>query len=111
MKNMNNVEKLMKAVELEMTINKVSQRMETELLLNETYMEYIDKKYEDKLRDLELVENVRRRMTDLMLLITELKDVEHQAISIKDMEIYWKCENRIAKMMNQMEILRSKYDL
>ena len=108
---MNNINNLMKSVELEMAMNKINQRMETDLLLNEAYMEYIDKKYRDKLRDLELVENVRRRMTNLMVLITQLKDIEHQAIVIKDMELYWKCEQRIAKMINQMEILRSKYDL
>lgn len=108
---MNNINNLMKSVELEHNMNKVSQRMENELLLNEAYMEFIDKKYENKLRDLQLVENVRRRMTNLTILITELKDIEHQAIVIKDMELYWKCEQRIAKMMNQMEILRSKYDL
>ena len=108
---MNNINNLMKSVELEMVMNKINQRMETDLLLNEAYMEYIDKKYRDKLRDLELVENVRRRMTNLMVLITQLKDIEHQAIVIKDMELYWKCEQRIAKMINQMEILRSKYDL
>lgn len=108
---MNNINNLMKAVELEYNMNKITQRMETDLLLNEAYMEYIDKKYEDKLGDLELVENVRRRMTNLMVLITQLKDIEHQAIVIKDMELYWKCEQRIAKMINQMEILRSKYDL
>lgn len=108
---MNNINNLMKSVELEYNMNKITQRMETDLLLNEAYMEYIDKKYEDKLRDLELVENVRRRMTNLMILVTQLKDIEHQAIVIKDMELYWKCEQRIAKMINQMEILRSKYDL
>jgi hypothetical protein len=30
---------------------------------------------------------------------------------IKDMELYWICENKIARMINQMEIMRSKYDL
>lgn len=108
---MNNKNNLMKSVELEHNMNKVSQRMENELLLNEVYMEFIDKKYENKLRDLQLVENIRRRMLNLTILITELKDIEHQAIVIQDMELYWKCEQRIAKMINQMELLRSKYDL
>lgn len=107
----NNINDLMKSVELEYNMNKITQRMENELLLNEAYIEFIDKKYENKLRDLQLVENVRRRMINLTILITQLKDIEHQAIVIKDMELYWKCEQRIAKMINQMEILRSKYDL
>ncbi len=106
-----NIENLMKSVGLEHEMNKVEKRMEIEMALNSAWMKFIDKKYEDKLRDLELVENVRRRMTTLCVLITELKDIEHQAIVIKDMELYWKCENRIAKMIDQMEILRSKYDL
>jgi hypothetical protein len=107
----NNINDLMKSVELEYNMNKITQRMNNELILNEAYMEFIDKKYENKLRDLQLVENVRRRMVNLTILITQLKDIEHQAIVIKDMELYWKCEQRIAKMINQMEILRSKYDL
>ena len=107
----NNMNNIMKSVGLEMELKKVEKRMEIEMISNDVYMEFIDKKYEDKLRDLELVENIRRRMTTLCVLITSLKDIEHQAIVIKDMELYWKCENKIARMMNQMEIMRSKYDL
>ena len=102
----NDMNNIMKSVGLEMELNKVEKRMEIEMMSNDVYMEFIDKKYEDKLRDLELVENIRRRMTTLCVLITSLKDIEHQAIVIKDMELYWKCENKIARMMNQMELLK-----
>lgn len=106
----NDMNNIMKAVELEMELKQISQSVDTRILLNDAYMEYVDKAYENKLRDLELVENIRRKMTDLVILITKLKDIEHQAIVIKDMELYWKCENKIAKMINQMELMRSKYD-
>lgn len=106
----NDMNNIMKAVELEMELKQISQSVDTRILLNDAYMEYVDKAYENKLRDLELVENIRRKMTDLVILITKLKDIEHQAIVIKDMELYWKCENKITKMINQMELMRSKYD-
>ena len=87
----NDMNNIMKSVGLEMELKKVEKRMEIEMMSNDVYMEFIDKKYEDKLRDLELVENIRRRMTTLCVLITSLKDIEHQAIVIKDMDLYWKC--------------------
>ena len=110
MMNNNEMNNLMKAVELEYNLKKISQRIETTLVLNEVYMDFIDKKYEGKLRDLELVEKVRGKMTDLLVMITAVKDIEHQAIVIKDLELMWKCEAKIGKMINQMELLRDKYD-
>ena len=110
MKNNNEMKNIMKAVELEMELKKVSQRIETTLVLNEAWMDFIDKQYEDKLRDLELVKKAQDKMTDLLILATAVKDIEHQAIVIKDMELYWKCSAKEAKIINQMELIRSKYD-
>ena len=107
----NDMNNIMKAVELEMQLTQLSQRIEITLLVNEAWMEFTDKEYKNKLRDLKLLKKARSKMTDLVMLATALKDIEHQAIVIKDMELYWKCENKIARMMNQMEIMRSKYDL
>lgn len=111
MMNNNAIDNLMKAVELEYNLKQLTPRIEMTLSINEAYMDFIDKKYEDKLRDLQLVENVRSKMTELLVMITSVKDIEHQAIVIKDMELMWKCEAKIAKMINQMELLRDKYDL
>ena len=62
MKNNNEINNIMKAVELEMELKKVSQRIETTLFLNEAWMDFIDKKYEDKLRDLKLVKKAQDKM-------------------------------------------------
>jgi hypothetical protein len=110
MKNNKEIANIMKAVELEMELKKVSQRIETTLVLNEAWMEFIDKEYENKLRDLKLLEKARAKLTDLLILATAVKDIEHQAIVIKDMELYWKCSAKEAKIINQMEIIRDKYD-
>lgn len=110
MKNNNEINNIMKAVELEMELKKLSQRIEIALVLNEAWMEFTDKEYENKLRDLKLLEKARAKLTDLLILATAVKDIEHQAIVIKDMELYWKCSAKEAKIINQMELIRSKYD-
>lgn len=106
-KDMNNI---MKAVELEMQLTQLSQRIEVTLRVNEAWMEFTDKEYKNKLRDLKLLKKARSKMTDLVLLSTALKDIEHQAIVIKDMNLYWKCSAKEAKIINQMELIRDKYD-
>lgn len=106
----NDMNNIMKAVELEMQLAQLSQRIEITLLVNEAWMEFTDKEYKNKLRDLKLLKKARSKMTDLVLLSTALKDIEHQAIVIKDMNLYWKCSAKEAKIINQMELIRDKYD-
>lgn len=106
-KDMNNI---MKAVELEMQLTQLTQRIEVTLRVNEAWMEFTDKEYKNKLRDLKLLKKARSKMTDLVMLATALKDIEHQAIVIKDMNLYWKCSAKEAKIINQMELIRDKYD-
>lgn len=110
MKNNKEINNIMKAVELEMELKKLSQRIETTLVLNEAWMEFTDKEYENKLRDLKLLQKARSKMTDLVILTTAVKDIEHQAIVIKDMDLYWKCSAKEAKLIMQMELIRNKYD-
>jgi hypothetical protein len=108
--NNNEMNNIMKAVELEMELKKVAQRIETTLVLNEAWMEFTDKEYKNKLRDLKLLEKARSKMTDLLILATAVKDIEHQAIVIKDMDLYSKSSAKEAKIINQMELIRNKYD-
>jgi hypothetical protein len=110
MKNNNEMNNIMKAVELEMELTKLSQRIETTLAINEAWMEFTDKEYKNKLRDLKLLKKARSKMTDLVILTTAVKDIEHQAILIKDMNLYWKCSAKEAKIIMQMELIRNKYD-
>lgn len=108
---MNKAEKLMKSVDLEVQLNKVVERMEEHMFLNEVFMEKVDREYKDRRRDMQLLKDVRKRMGNLLVIITDIKDIEQQAIAINDMDLYWKCSGKEAKAMSQMELLRSKYDL
>lgn len=102
---------LIKTAGLEYKLNNIDKEMEYTMRMNVEYMEYIDKKYEDKLRDLELVHEVRRRMTNLLVIINKVNEIEEKAIAINNHDLMWSCESRKAKMINQMEILRDKYEL
>lgn len=102
--------KLMETVGLEYKLNNIDKEIKTTMLMNDVYIDYIDKKYEDKLRDLELVDEVRHRMTNLLVLINKVNEIEEKAIAINNHDLMWSCESRKAKMINQMEILRDKYD-
>lgn len=102
---------LIKTAGLEYKLNDIDKEMEYTMLMNDVYMEYIDKKYEDKLRDLELVHEVRRRMTNLLVIINKVNEIEEKAIAMNNHDLMWSCESRKAKMINQMEILRDKYEL
>ena len=108
--NKKDIFNLMETVGLEHKLHNIDKEMETELFMNNVYMEYIDEKYKDKLRDLELVEEVRRRMTKLLVIINKVTDVERQALAMNNHDLMWSCEMRKAKMISQMELLRDKYD-
>lgn len=108
--NKKDVLNMIETTGLEYKLHKLDVDIEVELFLNNAYMEYIDKKYEDKLRDLEMVAEVRRRMTNLLKLIDKVNNIEQQAIKINNHDLMWNCEGRKARMINQMELLRDKYD-
>lgn len=95
----------------ECELNKIEKEAKDVMFMNDVYMFHVDKEYEDRLRDMELITNVRQRMLELTLLITKVKDIEAEAIADNQMSIMWKCENLIAKMMGQMQLMRNKYDL
>lgn len=109
--NKKDIMNMIETAGLEYKLQKLDDDIEIELFMNNAYMEYIDKKYEDKLRDLEMVAEVRRRMTRLLVLINKVNDIEQHAIKINNHDLMWSCEGRKARMINQMEVLRDKYDL
>ena len=101
---------IMEAVELEMKVKELDKEITKRLL--ETYVKtvFIDIKYAgDKLRDMEMIKELEDVMAVLLKLVNKLKDIEMRAIKINDMTIYFKCENRIAKLVNAMEYIRNKY--
>ena len=106
MLNMN----IMISVGLEMSIKELD--VDINKTINEIDIQttFIDVKYSgDSLRDMELINTINKEMLKLTKIINILKDIEMEAIKINDTTVYFKCENRISKLINIMELLRSKY--
>lgn len=101
---------IMKAVELEMNIKDLDKEIDKAITEVDIQTIFVDAKYSgDKLRDMNLMTIITEEMVKLTKLITRLKDIETEAIKINDNTIYFKCENRIAKLINIMEVLKNKY--
>lgn len=101
---------IMEAVELEMKVKELDKEITKRLLETDVKTVFIDIKYAgDKLRDMEMIKELEDVMAVLLKLVNKLKDIEMRAIKINDMTIYFKCENRIAKLINAMEYIRNKY--
>lgn len=101
---------IMEAVELEMKVKELDKEITKRLLETDVKTVFIDIKYAgDKLRDMEMIKELEDVMAVLLKLVNKLKDIEMRAIKINDMTIYFKCENRIAKLVNAMEYIRNKY--
>ena len=106
MLNMN----IMISVGLEMSIKELD--VDINKAINEIDIQttFIDVKYSgDSLRDMELINTINKEMLKLTKIINILKDIEMEAIKINDTTVYFKCANRIAKLINIMGLLRSKY--
>lgn len=107
---MNNVINIMEAVNLEMSIKDLDKFMDR--LLNELdiHLVFIEAKYAgNRLRDMELIHDLQDWMYKLLGLTDKFRDIEFNAIKINDMEIYFKCEKRICKLIEAMEHLRNGY--
>ena len=101
---------IMEAVELEMKVKELDKEITKRLLETDVKTVFIDIKYAgDKLRDMEMIKELEDVMAVLLKLVNKLKDIELRAIKINDMTIYFKCEIRIAKLINAMEYIRNKY--
>lgn len=101
---------IMKSVELEMCIKDLDKDIDKTINKIDIQTTFIDAKYSgDKLRDKELINTIDKEMLNLIKLINTLKAIEMEAIQINDTSVYFKCENRIEKLINIMEALRSKY--
>ena len=109
--NLNNIMNMLEEAKLEYQLDKLTKEMEVELLTNEIFMEQIDIEYEDKLRDMDLINKVNSKLINLTKLTTRINDVEQEAIKINSQELFWKCESRKAQILNQMSVFREKYSL
>lgn len=109
---MNNAINIMEAVNLEMSIKDLDKFMDKLLHELDIYLVFIEAKYAgNRSRDMELIHDLQNWMNKLLKLIDRFKDIEFNAIGINDMEIYFKCEKRICKLIEAMEHVRNEYML
>ena len=100
---------IMKSVEIEINLKQMDNEIKELMSKIDIQLTFIDIKYEDKLRDMELIQELTITMDKLLVLANRIKDLEFQAIKNDDLEVYWKCEQRIANVVSTMEYIRTKY--
>lgn len=89
--------------ELDIVIDDLMQKIDVKLT-------FIDAKYAgDKLRDMDLINEINEEMRKLTKIVESIKSIEVSAIEINNMVLYTKCESRISKIINMMEYIKSKY--
>lgn len=109
---MDNLMNAMEAVTLEIEIRELDKEIEKNVKELRLYIACIDVVYTgNMLRDMELINSLNEWMTKLCKLITRLKDIEYKAIKIQDTGIYFKCEQRIYNLMQDMKYISNKYML
>ena len=74
-----------------------------------TYTALVDVKYENKLRDAELINAIESYNDKLTNLINRINDVEVHAIKNKQEELMFICESKKASLINLMMYLQNKY--
>lgn len=103
---------IMKSVELEMNLNKLDNEIKEYKTKVDIQLTVIDIKYKgDRLRDMDLIKELTATMDNLLIQANKIKDIEFQAIKINDYELYWKCEQKIANVIETMEYIRTTYML
>lgn len=109
---MDNLMNVMEAVTLEIEIKSIDVKIEETIKDLRRYLACVDIVYAgDTLRDMGLINGLNEWMTKIYILTTELKDIEYKAVKIQDMEIYFKCEQRICNLIQDMEYISNKYML
>lgn len=88
--------------ELKPQVEKLLKRIEIETLM-------IDIAYEDKLRDMELINKLHEKQAELLKQVNHINDIEQRAIACNDHELMFRCEALKAKVVNVMEYIRNKY--
>lgn len=101
---------IMKSVELEMNLNKLDNEIKEYKTKVDIQLAVIDINYKgDRLRDMDLIKELTVTMDKLLIQANKIKDIECQAIKINDYELYWKCEQKISKVIETMEYIRNTY--
>ena len=100
---------IMTSVEIEMNLKCVDNEIKDLMNKIDVQLTFIDIKYKNRLGDKELLDETTIMMNKLLVIANRLKDLEFQAIKNDDLEVYWKCEQRLAHVVETMEYIRNKY--
>ncbi len=105
----NDIMNTLKAAQLESELLLLGKEIENFISKTELYMEIIDVKYEDKLRDLQLMNDVKSKQDEMVTLINKINVIELKSVPLKDDTFMLKCECKKAKLINLMMCMQSKY--
>ena len=105
----NNLNNIMKSAQLESELMLIGKEIENFIDKAELYMEFIDMKYEDKLRDMELINSIKEKEQEMVTIINKINVIELKAVPLKDNDLMMKCECKKAKLTNLMMYMQSKY--
>lgn len=73
------------------------------------YTSFADMKYEDRLRDMELINTINKYNDGIVDIIKKIDIIEIDAINNENGELVMKCEGRKANLINVMIALECKY--
>ena len=73
------------------------------------YTTVVDTKYENSLRDMQLINAIKEYNDEITNLINKINDVESEAIKYKQENLMFTCEGRKAQLVNIMIYLQEKY--
>lgn len=73
------------------------------------YTTVVDTKYENSLRDMQLINAIKGYNDEIKNLIDKINDVEYISIKNKNEKLMFTCENRKAQLINIMIYLQEKY--
>ena len=99
----------MKSAQLESELMLIGKEIENFIDKTELYMESIDNKYKNRLRDMELINSVKEKEQEMVTLINKINVIELKAVPLKDRGLMMKCECKKAKLTNLMMCMQSKY--
>lgn len=85
--------------------------IETNNLLEkiDMYTTLVDIKYENKLRNMQLKNDIESYNDELKALIDKINNIEIEALKNKNGELMMRCEGRKAHLINIMMYLQEKY--
>jgi hypothetical protein len=73
------------------------------------YTTVVDAKYENSLRDMQLINAIKEYNNEIKNLVDRINNVELEAIKYKQENLMFTCEGRKAQLVNIMIYLQEKY--